>query len=47
MIFLTAKVQAGDRRAWTELDIAGVIAKPFNPMTLASEVSDVLGWNDG
>ena len=46
VIFLTAKVQAGDRRAWTDLDIAGVIAKPFNPMTLASEVSEVLGWND-
>jgi CheY-like chemotaxis protein len=45
VIFLTAKVQAGDRRAWTELDIAGVIAKPFDPMTLASEVSHLLGWN--
>jgi len=44
VIFLTAKVQAGDRRAWTHLEIAGVIAKPFDPMTLAGEVSELLGW---
>jgi DNA-binding response OmpR family regulator len=46
VIFLTAKVRAGDRSAWTDLDIAGVIAKPFNPMTLAAEVSELLGWVD-
>lgn len=44
VIFLTAKVQAGDRRAWTHLDIVGVIAKPFDPMSLADEVSEMLGW---
>lgn len=45
VIFLTAKVQAGDRRAWTDLDIAGVIAKPFDPMTLSTEVAEMLGWS--
>lgn len=44
VIFLTAKVQTGDRRAWAELDIAGVIAKPFDPMALAAEVAELLGW---
>ncbi|HET9872651.1 MAG TPA: response regulator [Propionibacteriaceae bacterium] len=44
VIFLTAKVQTGDRRAWDHLDIAGVIAKPFDPLTLSSEVATLLGW---
>jgi CheY-like chemotaxis protein len=44
VIFLTAKVQAGDQRAWQDLDIVGVIAKPFDPLTLATRVSTMLGW---
>jgi CheY-like chemotaxis protein len=47
VIFLTAKVQTGDRQAWGDLDVAGVIAKPFDPMNLASEVSALLGWDLG
>ena len=45
IIFLTAKVQAGDRRVWADLDLAGVIAKPFDPMTLAADISALLGWD--
>jgi CheY-like chemotaxis protein len=45
IILLTAKVQAADRRTFDGLDISGVIAKPFNPMTLASEVSRTLDWD--
>ena len=45
IIFLTAKVQAGDRRLWADLDLAGVIAKPFDPMTLAADISKLLGWD--
>jgi CheY-like chemotaxis protein len=44
VIFLTAKIQAGDRRDWNDLDIAGVIAKPFDPMTLAADISRLLDW---
>jgi CheY-like chemotaxis protein len=44
IIFLTAKIQAGDRRDWDNLTISGVIAKPFDPMKLATEVSRLLGW---
>jgi hypothetical protein len=29
---------------WDGLAIAGVIPKPFDPMTLADEVSTMLGW---
>jgi CheY-like chemotaxis protein len=45
IIFLTAKIQAGDRRDWNDLDIAGVIAKPFDPMKLADDISRLLGWS--
>ncbi|MET0695523.1 MAG: response regulator [Propionibacteriaceae bacterium] len=44
IIFLTAKIQAGDRRDWDNLDIAGVIAKPFDPMKLSADISRLLGW---
>ena len=47
VILLTAKVQLGDRQAWSEIDVAGVISKPFDPMTLHSQVADLLGWVGG
>lgn len=42
VIFLTAKVQAVDRRRLADLGAVGIIAKPFDPMTLADEVSALL-----
>jgi len=42
VIFLTAKVQAVDRRRLADLGAVGIIAKPFDPMTLAEEVSALL-----
>ena len=45
VIFLTAKVQAADRRRFDELGVAAVIAKPFDPLTLADEVAAALGWS--
>ncbi|MCP2728714.1 response regulator [Limnofasciculus baicalensis] len=44
VILLTAKVQPADRIRFAELGIAGVIAKPFNPMTLVELVAEILGW---
>jgi CheY-like chemotaxis protein len=44
VILLTAKVQPADRMRFAELGIAGVIAKPFNPMTLVDLVAEILGW---
>lgn len=38
VILLTAKVQPGDRRQFESLGVRGVIAKPFDPLTLPSEV---------
>ncbi|MDN4175492.1 response regulator [Nocardioides sp. SOB77] len=44
VVLLTAKVQVGDRQLWDEMAVAGVISKPFDPMTLAAEISTMLGW---
>jgi two-component system, OmpR family, alkaline phosphatase synthesis response regulator PhoP len=43
VIFLTAKVAAADREHLRSLGAAGVIAKPFDPMTLADQIRQVLG----
>jgi CheY-like chemotaxis protein len=44
VIFLTAKVQAAERTRFAEMDVAGLIAKPFDPMKLASQIAELLGW---
>jgi CheY-like chemotaxis protein len=44
VIFLTAKQQPSDLERFATYDVAGIIAKPFDPMTLASEVSRILRW---
>ena len=41
VIFLTAKVQTADRRRFAELGIRGVIAKPFDPLTLGEQVREI------
>lgn len=44
VILLTAKVQSENKNEYAHLKIAGVIAKPFDPLTLASQVAQTLGW---
>lgn len=44
VIFLTAKVQPADKAKFSQLGIAGMIAKPFDPMTLTAEVAEIMGW---
>ena len=44
IVLLTAKVQPADRRRFDDLGVAGILSKPFDPMTLADEVAAVLGW---
>jgi CheY-like chemotaxis protein len=44
VILLTAKALAGDRRMFAELGVVSVIAKPFEPMFLAAQVAEALGW---
>ena len=43
IIFLTAKAQKADVARLLALGAAGVIAKPFDPMTLVDEVRKILG----
>jgi hypothetical protein len=43
VIFLTAKVSGFGQGSDVD-EPAGVIAKPFDPMTLADEVAALLGW---
>lgn len=38
VIFVTARAQRSELQSFAQLDSIGVIAKPFNPMTLAQEV---------
>ena len=45
VVLLTAKVQPAERRRWEGLGVAGVLAKPFDPLRLADDVSDLLGWD--
>ena len=44
VIFMTAKVQAAEKRKLSELGAKGLIAKPFDPLSLAAEISHLLGW---
>jgi CheY-like chemotaxis protein len=44
VIFLTARDQPDDHRELVDLGADGLIAKPFDPMDLASQVGGVLGW---
>ena len=44
VILLTAKVQPAEQSQYAELGVAGVIAKPFDPLQIASQIAAILGW---
>jgi CheY-like chemotaxis protein len=44
VILLTSKVLARDRQRFATLKVAGVITKPFNPLTIWQQVAALLGW---
>lgn len=46
VLFLTAKVQGVDQRRFASLGVAGILFKPFDPLTLAQQIAEALGWND-
>lgn len=45
VVFLTAKAQASEQKKIAAVGAAGVLAKPFDPLTLAEDLSRTLGWN--
>ena len=44
VVLLTAKVQGVDQRRFAGLGVAAVLFKPFDPLTLAAQISEALGW---
>ncbi|MEG4943891.1 response regulator [Microcoleus sp. F4-D5] len=46
VILLTARVMSNDMAEFTKMGVAGVIRKPFEPITLPGKVAEILGWDD-
>lgn len=44
IVLLTAKVQALHDGSLAHLPVAAILSKPFDPLRLASQVADALGW---
>jgi CheY-like chemotaxis protein len=44
VVLLTAKAQAADLRGVEALDVAAVLAKPFDPMVLHEQIARAAGW---
>ncbi|NJO43329.1 MAG: response regulator [Cyanobacteria bacterium CRU_2_1] len=42
VILLTAKAQPADQRRYTQLEVAAVITKPYDPLTLADQIAEIL-----
>jgi len=45
VILLTAKVLPNDRALFARMGVAGVITKPFNPVTICAQVAEIMGWS--
>ena len=45
VVFLTASVQTSERQILLDAGATGVLAKPFDPMTLHLVVAQALGWS--
>lgn len=45
LVLLTSKVMPIDFQTYRQMTIAGVIAKPFDPVTLGIQIADLLGWS--
>jgi CheY-like chemotaxis protein len=44
VVLLTARTQYSDRVQLADLQVLGVIVKPFDPMTLVDQVAVAFGW---
>ncbi|HEY9639433.1 MAG TPA: response regulator [Coleofasciculaceae cyanobacterium] len=45
VIILTAKVLSSDRQRFADLEVAGVITKPFKAGIIWRQVAEILGWS--
>ena len=46
VLLLTAKVQTTEQQQLVNLGVAGIISKPFDPLTLPTTISEALSWLD-
>ncbi|MBW4654432.1 MAG: response regulator [Kaiparowitsia implicata GSE-PSE-MK54-09C] len=46
IILLTAKTLPSDHDRFAQMDVAGIILKPFNPLLLCQQIRDILGWTE-
>jgi CheY-like chemotaxis protein len=46
VVLLTAKVQGVDQRRFAGLGVAAILFKPFDPLELAQQLADALGWQE-
>ena len=44
VIFLTAKVQPSEQLQYQELGVVGLIVKPFDPVQISQQISQLLVW---
>jgi two-component system OmpR family response regulator len=44
VIFITARTALDEVQGYLSLGAAGVLAKPFDPMTLSRRLGEMLGW---
>ncbi len=45
VLMLSAKAQSSDAYPYKAVGIKAAIAKPFDPLTLANQIAQVLGWS--
>ena len=45
VLLLTAKVQSTDQRRFADLGVEAILFKPFDPLTLSTQIADALGWS--
>ncbi len=45
VLLLTAKVQGTDQKRFADLGVEAVLLKPFDPMTLSTQIATALGWS--
>jgi CheY-like chemotaxis protein len=46
VVFLTAKARPAERDRLAGLAVSGVLAKPFDPLLLATQLRAALGWEN-
>jgi CheY-like chemotaxis protein len=44
VILVTAKAQQSNQEIFADLDVMAILAKPFRPLQLPEQISQMLGW---